>query len=141
MPCPCNLDAFVISRTGTGLGVDFRDHSGKVLVAVTKFLPIWYPPRIAEALTLQWAIDTSLIMSLNRIVFEIDCQRLVNVWTGNFNFVEVVQDSPSLLNMRSNVSISLSYVNRNANMGDNNKLASLAFTAKDLVGGYSSLNL
>ncbi|RZC15407.1 hypothetical protein D0Y65_008998, partial [Glycine soja] len=55
-----SFDASPKQNRGTGLGVIFRDHGGKVLVAGSLLIPFCYEPHIAEAIAFKWATAQNL---------------------------------------------------------------------------------
>ncbi|XP_057444580.1 uncharacterized protein LOC130736815 [Lotus japonicus] len=129
-----NFDASIRENRGTGLGLIFRDHAGKLLAAGTSFLQTEFEPVIGEAISLRRTITLAGELGFHNLELESDCLQLVQAWnrtTPHNNYLaSVVQDCKSL-----SVSLNLSCLNHCNRLSNAvaDYLAKLAFEHQDQI--------
>jgi hypothetical protein len=114
----CNVDCALFEAEGKfGVGICFRDSLGHLIQAHSMVFPSISTAAEGEASALQQALQIALDLGLNPIVFEIDCQLVVNVVLSNSPYVNEL--GSLLSNCRtllfSNATYVLAYVRRQAN--------------------------
>lgn len=68
-----NVDATIFAdRDSVGVGALVRDHEGQAIAAVSKRLPSYFPPLIAEAMAMRFAVGFAKDFELCSVVFEGD---------------------------------------------------------------------
>jgi len=114
----CNVDCALFEVEGKfGVGICFRDSLGQLIQAHSMVFPSIPTAVEYEAPTIQQALQISLDLGLTRVVFETDCQLVVNAVLGNNSYVNEL--GILLSNCRTllffNASYALAYVGRQAN--------------------------
>jgi len=114
----CNVDcALFEAERKFGVGICFRDSLGQLIQAHSMVFPSIPTAAECEATAIQQTLQISLDLGLNRVVFEIDCQLVVNAVLGNSSYVNelgiLLSNCRTLL--FSNASYALAYARRQAN--------------------------
>ena len=84
----CNVDCALFETEGKfGVGIFFRDILGHLLQANSMVFPFVTTAAECEATALQQAFQIALYLCLNRVVFESDCQLVVNAVLTNSSYM------------------------------------------------------
>lgn len=106
----------------TGLGGIFKDSEGEILASICSFKHLIHRPELVKALALRRIMKLSLELGFSYVVFEGDCQWLINLVNSNFESLSdlrlVLYDIQQLLNQHPLQSIKFIY--REANKVANN---------------------
>jgi ribonuclease HI len=115
----CNVNCALFETEGKfGVGICFQNNLGHLIQAHSMVFPSISTAAKGEATALQQALQIALDLGLNRVVFETDCQLVVNVVLSNNTYVNEVRSLLSncrALFFFSNASYALAYVMRQAN--------------------------
>jgi len=114
----CNVDCALFKAEGKfGVGICFLDSLGHLIQAHSMVFSSISTAVEGEATALQQALQIALDLGLNRVVFETDCQLVVNDALSNSPYVNEL--GSLLFNCRallfSNATYALAYVRRQAN--------------------------
>ncbi|KAL2334993.1 hypothetical protein Fmac_016206 [Flemingia macrophylla] len=119
-----NFKVLVKEGRGIGMGVVFRDWTGKILEAATHFRLDCMKVTIAEALCFRWVLQlTEKTYYFVSVIFESDCQIADKMLNGEYAMAEVLNNCYNLFRPKHH---GVSFVRREANLLAE-KLASLAF--------------
>lgn len=87
------------SRKGT-VGIICRDEKGDVLTVMAKEI-FAFSPLMAEALGLREVVSLARSLNISRVIFESDCQTLVEACRGNISRGEIRGIVKDINNMRT----------------------------------------
>jgi ribonuclease HI len=84
----CNVDyAFFEAEGKFGVGICFRDNLGHLIQANSMVFPSVTTTVECEANALQQTLQIALDLGLNQVVFESDCQLVVNTVLNNSSYI------------------------------------------------------
>ncbi|TKY56857.1 hypothetical protein E2542_SST21303 [Spatholobus suberectus] len=130
-----NFAAAIKPGRGTGLGFVCRDFEGNILAAATKVFDYCLSPKLAEAVSMKWALQVARELSSCDFCMATDCLQLKLAWTrqkqGPHTYFEGLLEDCKLLS-RNASHFQLHFVKRSGNKVAD-ALANLAFDVPENI--------
>ncbi|GAU50981.1 hypothetical protein TSUD_238540 [Trifolium subterraneum] len=114
----CNVYGAIFTTEGKfGIGICFRDSLGSFVQANTMIFPFVVTAAECEATAMKHALALALSNGFERVIFESDCQQIVNALRHDYLYANelgtLLSTCNSLLN--SNANYNIAYVRRQVN--------------------------
>jgi ribonuclease HI len=114
----CNIDGAIFTSEGKfGIGICFRDSHGSLVQAHTMVFPFEVTSTECEASALKHALLIATAYGFERVIFESDCQTVVNAITNDYRYENelgtLLSTCKSILT--ANASYNIAFVRRQAN--------------------------
>ncbi|GAU43282.1 hypothetical protein TSUD_36320 [Trifolium subterraneum] len=135
----CNVDGVIFMTEGKfGIGICFRDSSGSFVQAHTMTFPFEVIVAECEATAMKHALALALSNGFERVLFESDCQQVVNALRNDYLYANelgtLLSTCSSLL--ISNVNYNVAYVRRQTNRVAHNLVRASLFQSNSNVHHY-----
>ncbi|GAU20068.1 hypothetical protein TSUD_381600 [Trifolium subterraneum] len=135
----CNVDGAIFMTEGKfGIGICFRDSSGSFVQAHTMTFPFEVTAVECEATAMKLALALALSNGFERVLFESDCQQVVNALRNDYLYANELGTLLSTCNslLISNVDYNVAYVRRQANRVAHNLARTSLFQSSPNVHHY-----